>query len=158
MKIIHCVSFGIHRNLLFLFWERNYKMFDKFRNSEEEEMVEEMVEEKTEENSNIEEQVETESSQIGIGELMGKRAKLEEAIDYVGLMIKNLKDKRTLLEKDIEEESVDIKNLKEKLQKVSEYIDEENRGIQELARGSKVQCLSQLLVWNSCGRGRHSVS
>jgi len=25
---------------------------------------------------------------------MGKRAKLEEAIDYVGLMIKNLKDKR----------------------------------------------------------------
>ena len=46
-------------------------------------------------------------STIGIGELMGKRAKLEEAIDYVGLMIKNLKDKRTMLEKDIEEESVD---------------------------------------------------
>ena len=46
---------------------------------------------------------------------MNKRAKLEEAIDYVGLMIKNLKDKRTMLEKDIEEESVDIKNLKEKL-------------------------------------------
>ena len=46
-----------------------------------------------------------------------KRAKLEEAIDYVGLMIKNLKDKRTLLEKDVEEEAVDIKNLKEKLTK-----------------------------------------
>ena len=50
---------------------------------------------------------------------MGKRAKLEEAIDYVGLMIKNLKDKRTLLEKDIEEESVDIKNLKVKNYKKS---------------------------------------
>ncbi len=59
-------------------------------------------------------------SEIGIEELIEKRGKLEEAIDYVGLMIKNLKDKRTLLEKDIEEESVDIKNLKEKLQKVSE--------------------------------------
>ena len=67
-------------------------------------------------------------SEIGIGELMGKRAKLEEAIDYVGLMIKNLKDKRTLLEKDIEEESVDIKNLKEKLQKVSEYIEKKKIG------------------------------
>jgi len=52
------------------------------------------------------------SSDIGIGELMNKRAKLEEAIDYVGLMIKNLKDK---------------------LVKVSEYIEEENRGIRELA-------------------------
>ena len=29
-------------------------------------------------------------SQIGIGALMDKRVKLEEAIDYVGLMIKNL--------------------------------------------------------------------
>ncbi|WP_316507294.1 transcriptional regulator [Nitrosopumilus sp.] len=72
------------------------------------------------------------SCEIGIGELMGKRAKLEEAIDYVGLMIKNLKDKRTLLEKDIEEESVDIKNLKEKLQKIGEYIKEKNKGIKEL--------------------------
>ena len=72
------------------------------------------------------------SGEIGIGELMGKRAKLEEAIDYVGLMIKNLKDKRTLLEKHIEEESVDIRNLKEKLQKIGEYIEEENKGIKEL--------------------------
>lgn len=73
-------------------------------------------------------------SEIGIGSLMNKRAKLEEAIDYVGLMIKNLKDKRTLLEKEIEDESVDIKNLKEKLAKVSEYIEEENRGIRELTQ------------------------
>lgn len=72
------------------------------------------------------------SSDIGISALMDKRAKLDEAIDYVGLMIKNLKDKRTRLEKDIEQESVDIKNLKEKLMKVSEYIEEENQGIQNL--------------------------
>ncbi len=87
-------------------------MFDKFR-----EGGGEMVEERIEENENTEESVESTStvesgSEIGIGELIGKRAKLEEAIDYVGLMIKNLKDKRTLPEKDIEEESVDIKNLK----------------------------------------------
>ena len=43
-------------------------------------------------------------SQIGIRGLKDKRVKLEEAIDYVGLMIKNLKDKRTSLEKEIEEE------------------------------------------------------
>ena len=43
---------------------------------------------------------ESTSSQIGIGSLMDKRAKLEDAIDYVGLMVKNLKDKRTKLEKD----------------------------------------------------------
>jgi chromosome segregation ATPase len=72
------------------------------------------------------------SSDIGIDALMGKRVKLEEAIDYVGVMIKNLKDKRTKLEKEIEDESVDIKNLKEKLVKVREYIDEENRGITDL--------------------------
>lgn len=72
-------------------------------------------------------------SDIGISELMSKRAKLEEAIDYVGLMIKSLKDKRTKLEKEIEDESVDIKNLKEKLAKVGEYIDEENRGIHDLS-------------------------
>ena len=65
---------------------------------------------------------ESTSSQIGIGSLMDKRAKLEDAIDYVGLMIKNLKDKRTRLEKDIEDESVDIKNLKEKLGKINEFI------------------------------------
>jgi len=103
-------------------------MFDKFKSDEGGEMIEERPEESSNAGS-----VETpaESSQIGIGELMGKRAKLEEAIDYVGLMIKNLKDKRTLLE------TVDIKNLKEKLQKVSEYIDEENRGITELASKRK---------------------
>ncbi len=105
-------------------------MFDKFREGEGE-----MVEERREERTNVEESTTTieSGSEIGIGELIGKRAKLEEAIDYVGLMIKNLRDKRTLLEKDIEEESVDIKNLKEKLQKVSEYIEEENRGIQDLS-------------------------
>ncbi|MGI0083026.1 MAG: transcriptional regulator [Nitrosopumilaceae archaeon] len=71
---------------------------------------------------------------IGIKSLMDKRTKLEEAIDYVGLMIKNLKDKRTKLEKNIEDESVDIKNLKEKLIKVGQYIDEENQGIKNLAQ------------------------
>ena len=71
-------------------------------------------------------------SDIGISSLMNKRAKLEEAIDYVGGLISNLKEKRTNLEKEIEEESVDIKNLKEKLMKVSDYIDEETRGIQHL--------------------------
>lgn len=71
---------------------------------------------------------------IGIKALMDKRVKLEEAIDYVGLMIKNLKDKRTRLEKSIEDESVDIKNLKEKLIKVGQYIDEERQGIKSLAQ------------------------
>ncbi|MDO7696713.1 MAG: transcriptional regulator, partial [Nitrosopumilus sp.] len=104
-------------------------MFDKFKEEKGGEMVEERINENTVESETVESSQNSESP-IGIGELMGKRAKLEEAIDYVGLMIKNLKDKRTMLEKDIEEESVDIKNLKEKLQKVSEYIDEENRGIQ----------------------------
>ena len=69
---------------------------------------------------------------IGIKALMDKRTKLEEAIDYVGLMIKDLKDKRTNLEKSIEDESVDIKNLKEKLVKVGQYIDEEKQGIKTL--------------------------
>jgi chromosome segregation ATPase len=69
---------------------------------------------------------------IGIGALMDKRNKLEETIDYVGLMIKNLKDKRTNLEKSIEDESVDIKNLKEKLVKVGQYIEEEKLGIKTL--------------------------
>jgi chromosome segregation ATPase len=72
------------------------------------------------------------SSSIGIDGLMDKRVKLEEAIDFVGVIIKNLKEKRTKLEKDIEEESVDIKNLKEKLVKVREYIDEENKGIEDI--------------------------
>ena len=43
------------------------------------------------------------SHDIGISSLMDKRAKLEEAIDYVGMMISNLKEKRTGLEKEIEE-------------------------------------------------------
>ncbi|MEJ2281775.1 MAG: hypothetical protein P8X97_07740 [Candidatus Bathyarchaeota archaeon] len=88
-----------------------------------------MVEEKPSEESKVEtvdgeskvESFSEKSSEIGIGDLMNKRAQLDEAIDYVGLMIKNLKDKRTGLEKDIEEESVDIKNLKEKLEKVSKF-------------------------------------
>ncbi|HXX06005.1 MAG TPA: transcriptional regulator [Candidatus Bathyarchaeia archaeon] len=74
----------------------------------------------------------TSGEDIGIRTLMDKRTKLEEAIDYVGLMIKNLKDKRTKLEKNIEDESVDIKNLKEKLIKVGQYIDEERQGIKTL--------------------------
>ena len=41
----------------------------------------------------------TAQSQIGIEQLMGKRFKLEEAIDYVGGMIKDLKEKRTNLVK-----------------------------------------------------------
>ena len=68
------------------------------------------------------ERVDSSSNDIGISSLMDKRAKLEEAVDYVGMMISNLKEKRTGLEKEIEEESVDIKNLKEKLMKVNEYI------------------------------------
>ena len=116
-------------NFLFLVFEY-IAVFDKRKKDEGGEMEMDQAD-------NVPEVVETpmqseSSSDIGIGELMGKRAKLEEAIDYVGLMIKNLKDKRTGLEKEIEEESVDIKNLKEKLKKVSEYIDEENVGIKDL--------------------------
>lgn len=74
----------------------------------------------------------TSTEDIGIKALMDKRTKLEEAIDYVGLMIKDLKDKRTSLEKNIEDESVDIKNLKEKLVKVGQYIEEEKQGIRTL--------------------------
>ncbi len=74
----------------------------------------------------------TPGEDIGIQALMDKRTKLEEAIDYVGLMIKDLKDKRTSLEKNIEDESVDIKNLKEKLVKVGQYIEEEKQGIRTL--------------------------
>lgn len=74
-------------------------MFDKFKKEEGGEMVEERPEDNTEQEAAPESTVSETPSQIGIGELMGKRAQLEEAIDYVGLMIKNLKDKRTLLEK-----------------------------------------------------------
>jgi len=52
-------------------------------------------------------------SQLGIEQLMDKRFKLGEAIDYVATMIKELRDKRTGLVKSIEDESVDIRNLKE---------------------------------------------
>jgi len=49
-------------------------------------------------------------SQLGIEQLMDKRFKLGEAIDYVATMIKELRDKRTGLVKSIEDESVDIRN------------------------------------------------
>jgi len=132
-------------------------LFDKFKKNEDEggEMVEERQYEEKDEEPEFQESVtdfnepepvkesplipdipseDVPSGGIGIRALMDKRAKLEDAIDYVGLMIKNLKDKRTGLEKDIEEEFVDIKNLKEKLVKVREYIDEENLGIENLTR------------------------
>ena len=113
---------------------------DKFKEEEGGEMVQERPAEHEEQStqetaeSNVDSQVEAPSSDsdIGISSLMNKRAKLEEAIDYVGGLIANLKEKRTNLEKEIEEESVDIKNLKEKLMKVSDYIDEETQGIQQL--------------------------
>ena len=71
---------------------------------------------------------------LGISELMGRRAGLEEAVDHVGVMIKGLKDKRTVLEKEIEEESVEVKNLREKLVKIQEYIEEERRGLDALKK------------------------
>ena len=60
-------------------------MFDKLK-KEGEVMMEENSDEKvqTTESVNLDSTGES-SSEIGIGELMGKRAKLEEAIDYVGL-------------------------------------------------------------------------
>ena len=105
-------------------------MFEKFKKTEESQQSTGMLEQEKPkiEAERIAEQGGS-GSEIGIGDLMNKRAKLEEAIDYVGLMIKNLKDKRTKLVKEIEDESVDIQNLKEKLVKVSEYIEEEGRGI-----------------------------
>ena len=74
------------------------------------------------------------SRNIGIGALIDKRSKLEEALDYVGVMIANLKAKRTSLEKDIEDEHVDIKKLKEKLLKANSFIDEEDKGITQLTQ------------------------
>ncbi len=133
-------------------------MFERFRKKEgDERFGSEMVEEKPQENLEPEPESlvsipepkpitenqpfepqttvsSTTSSNIGIDGLIDKRVRLEEAIDYVGVMIKSLKEKRTKLEKDIEEESVDIKNLKEKLVKVREYINEENKGIEDLTR------------------------
>ena len=126
-------------------------LFDQFKDEESEsggEMVEEMPTKVEESNESIVEETEeyqpgsdetsyTESASnesIGISSLMNKRAKLEEAVDYVGGLISQLKEKRTSLEKEIEDESVDIKNLKEKLIKVSEYISEETQGIQQLSQ------------------------
>ncbi len=74
------------------------------------------------------------SQNIGIGWLIDKRSKLEEALDCVGIMITDLKSKRTSLEKDIEDEYVDIRKLKEKLLKVNIYIDEEDKGIAQLTQ------------------------
>jgi hypothetical protein len=76
-------------------------MFDKFKKEEGGEMVEEKPEKDTkveskERETMAESSFSENSSEIGIGDLMAKRAKLDEAIDYVGLMIKNLKDKRIL--------------------------------------------------------------
>ncbi|MEK6961998.1 MAG: transcriptional regulator [Thermoproteota archaeon] len=110
---------------------------EAFSSDARESINEEKLTEKVDNNTPVETQPQKNSSvsltsEIGISALMDKRTRLDEAIDYVGLMIKNLKDKRTRLEKDIEQESVDIKNLKEKLMKVSDYIEEENQGIQNL--------------------------
>ena len=83
--------------------------------------------------SQTSEETSSSGSQLGIQELMNKRAKLEEAIDYVGLLIKNLKDKRTKLVKNIEDELVDIGNLKEKLTKINQFISEEKQGLEDLS-------------------------
>ena len=116
-------------------------MFDKFKEEKGGEMMEERIEENVSEEESVEASPNSEST-IGIGELMGKRAKLEEAIDYVGLMIKNLKDKRTMLEKDIEEEAVDIKNLKEKFDKYTDtllYLAARNEHISHVIKPSLVR-------------------
>ena len=84
---------------------------DKFKEEEGGEMVQERPAEYEEQStqetveSNAEPQAEAPQgdSDIGISSLMNKRAKLEEAIDYVGGLIANLKEKRTNLEKEIEE-------------------------------------------------------
>ena len=130
-------------------------LFDQFKDEESGsggEMVEERPPETEQDNDSVIQETETEyqagseetapqteystaesNENIGISSLMNKRAKLEEAVDYVGGLISQLKEKRTSLEKEIEDESVDIKNLKEKLIKVSEYITEETQGIQQLS-------------------------
>ena len=105
--------------------------FESFQNQDNSSGIKEESEPQQETTSYSPSAEET-ASQIGIEALMDKRVKLEEAIDYVGLMIKNLKDKRTKLVKNIEDESVDIKNLKEKLTKINQFIQEENEGLQQL--------------------------
>jgi len=116
-------------------------MFERFRKKEgNERFGSEMVEEKPQENFEPEPESlvsipepkpitenqpfepqttvsSTTSSNIGIDGLIDKRVRLEEAIDYVGVMIKSLKEKRTKLEN-----------------KVREYINEENKGIEDLTR------------------------
>jgi len=127
------------------------KMFESLRNEKKKEEISEgIVSEMTEEKSasdlveaGAEPAQEPQNAQappqpasqteIGIGNLKDKRVKLEEAVDYVGLLIANLKEKRTRLEKEVEEESVDIKNLRAKLAKVGEYIQEEGQSLQNLS-------------------------
>nr|AIE97317.1 hypothetical protein [uncultured marine thaumarchaeote AD1000_96_F07] len=81
---------------------------DKFKEEEEGgEMVKERPSEYEEQppqeivEAEPEPQVETpqSDSDIGISSLMNKRAKLEEAIDYVGGLISNLKEKELILKK-----------------------------------------------------------
>ena len=119
-------------------------LFDQFRDEESGssgEMVEERPPDAEQNNESVVQEAEEEyqpnseettpqteystaesNENIGISSLMNKRAKLEEAVDYVGGLISQLKEKRTSLEKEIEDESVDIKNLKEKLIKVLSLI------------------------------------
>ena len=126
-------------------------MFESLRNEKKKEeisegIVSEMTEEKSasdlveagsepaQETQNAQDPPQSASqTEIGIGNLKDKRVKLEEAVDYVGLLIANLKEKRTRLEKEVEEESVDIKNLRAKLAKVGEYIQEEGQSLQNLS-------------------------
>ena len=80
---------------------------DKFKEEEGGEMVQERpaeneeqpTQETTESEPNPQVETPESDSDIGISSLMNKRAKLEEAIDYVGGLIANLKEKRTNLEK-----------------------------------------------------------
>ena len=128
------------------------KMFESLRNEKKNEeisegVVSEMTEEKSAsdlveagsepaqeaQNTQAPPPQPTSQTEIGIGNLKDKRVKLEEAVDYVGLLIANLKEKRTRLEKEVEEESVDIKNLRAKLAKVGEYIQEEGQSLQNLS-------------------------
>ena len=64
------------------------------------------------------------SDDIGIKALMDKRTKLEEAIDYVGLMIKNLKEKLIKVGQYIEEEKQGIRTLQQKRGEVEKEADD----------------------------------
>ncbi len=90
---------------------------DKFKDDDSEgsEMVEERPYEETESETvesepeneyrsesnevreNVEQAASTSGGDIGISSLMDKRAKLEEAVDYVGMMIANLKERQMRL-------------------------------------------------------------